>query len=123
MRLKGKSLGQAGIPVEERRHFLVYYPQRVSKKKPETSKGVCVSVRWTVGKVVDAVADLLGIPNYNNTNSLEKLRLFQHNTGLILSEQMDVPLEQLFENGTLSDGQSLVLEYSSASSVDNELYK
>lgn len=120
MKLKGRASGDAALPQEERRYFLVYPPLAVAEKVK--AKETFVSVRWSVGKVIDSMATMLSIPNSNNLAIAEKLRLFDRNTGNLISQRMDVPLSQLLEK-ELQNGQDVVLEYCSASSVDGTLYK
>lgn len=120
MKLKGHSIGSQGIPAVDRRYFLVYYP--TTTKNAGSSKGAFVSVSWTMGKAIDSIADLLGIPNSNNVSSSEKLRMFHHNSGLVVSDQMDMSLSELFKSNNLIDGQSIIFEYCNNSKVDPTLY-
>ena len=120
MKLKGHSIGSQGIPTVDRRYFLIYYS--TTMKNAKSSKGIFVSVNWTMGKAIDSIANLLGIPNSNNISTSKKLRLFHHDTGLIVSEQMDMPLAELFKSNHLIDGQSVILEYCNDTIVDYSLY-
>ena len=120
MKLKGHSVGSQGIPTVDRRYFLVYCPR--TTKNAGTSKGTFVSVSWTMGKAIDSIADLLGIPNSNNVSTSKKLRVFHHDTGFIVADQMDTLLAELFKNNNLIDGQSIILEYCNDEKVDSSLY-
>lgn len=123
MRLKGKSCGNNGIPAEERCYFLVHYPINGSTKSSQSPKGVFVSTYWSIGKVVDAIADLLKIPNNNNVANAKKLRLFDYSTGSIIESQMDTNLGKVLEAKTLFNGQDVILEYSNDDKVDCDLYQ
>lgn len=118
MRLKGLATGLKGLPTTERRYFLVYGPRETGG-----SKAIYVSVQWTVGKVIDTFADCLGLQNLNNLANAKKLRIFNHNTGMIVSKQMDESLIKLYDDGTLVDGQTVVLEYSEEETIDTSHYK
>lgn len=120
MRLKSRSVGQNAIPISERRYFLVYYP--LEAKNPDKSKGVFVSIQWSVGKVIDYTAELLKIKNTNNISVAKKLKLFNRTTGDEIAETLDVKLSGLFESGVLVDGQNLVLEYSESGKIDPSQY-
>lgn len=120
MKLKGNSIGSQGIPTVDRRYFLVHYP--ANTKNVGTSKGAFVSISWTLGKTIDSISDLLGIPNSNNVSTSMKLRMFHHETGLVVSEKMDVPLADLFNNKDLIDGQSIILEYCNDHKLDPSVY-
>lgn len=120
MKLKGSSIGSQGIPTVDRRYFLVHYP--TTTKNAGTSKGAFISINWTMGKAIDSIADLLGVPNSNNVSTSKKLRIFHHETGLLVSEKMDVSLSDLFSNKELLDGQSIILEYCNDAKIDPSLY-
>ncbi|XP_058794473.1 AN1-type zinc finger protein 1-like [Phymastichus coffea] len=122
MRLKSKSCGNNGIPADERCYFLVYYPINGSTKSSESSKGVFVSTYWSIGKVIDTIADLLKVPNNNNNTNAIKLRLFDYSTGNIVEDQMDTNLGKVIEAKTLFNGQDVILEYSNEKIIDCNLY-
>jgi hypothetical protein len=61
MRLKVKAVGSKGIPVTDRVYFLMHSPLTVLQK----SKAVFVAKQWSIGRVIDSVADLCDIPNRN----------------------------------------------------------
>ncbi|XP_011304689.1 AN1-type zinc finger protein 1-like [Fopius arisanus] len=120
MRLKGRAVGAQGIPTVDRRYFLVYFPVAICKKEPAP---VFTSVRWTIGKIIDSIAEILKIPNSNNLANTAKLRIFNHSTGEVLAEKMDLGLSDLFDNARLINGQSLIFEYSNENKVNPCLYK
>jgi hypothetical protein len=115
MRLKGKAAGSKGIPTADRVYFLIYPPLTVPKK----SKAVFVAKQWSVGRVIDAAADLCDIPNRNNEPSAKKLRLFHLHDGQMLCTEMERKLEQLLNEGIVVDGESLVLEYITETDPDS----
>ncbi|XP_012260280.2 AN1-type zinc finger protein 1-like [Athalia rosae] len=123
MRLKGRAVGFNGIPTDDRRYFLVHPPITSSLKVPGGPKAAYTCVRWTIGLTIDKFADILGIPNTNNTSQSKKLKLFHQTTGSILCEQMDVSISELLATSALIDGESLILEYSDSLSVDQTLYQ
>merc|ERR1712098_322834 len=73
MKLKMKSFGNKTLPQEERIYFMVTPPKVTGKP----ASAVWVSNKWVLGKVVDAVADLLSVPNFNNVSEKDKLKLFR----------------------------------------------
>lgn len=107
MRLKGKAVGNKGIPTTDRAYFLVHLPLTVSKK----SKAVFVSRQWSVGRVIDSVADICDVINRNNESNAKKLRLFHHDSGTVVCTEMEKKLEQLMNDGAIIEGESLILEY------------
>ena len=52
---------------------------------------------WKLGRVLDRVAQIVGIQNDNNLATAPKLHLFHGNTGQKLLN--DLPLHQAVENG------------------------
>ena len=122
MKLKGKSVGPNNIPITERCYFLVHLPITGSNRFLEEPKGIFVSSTWSVGRVIDSISDLLNIPNFNNIAKAQKLRLFNYFNGEIVSTHMDVSLNELLNNGTLTNGQDIILEYSSDNKIDSSLY-
>ncbi|KAJ9591388.1 hypothetical protein L9F63_001994 [Diploptera punctata] len=122
MRLKGKAAGNKGIPTTDRAYFLVHLPSILSKK----SQAVFVSKQWSTGRVIDSIADICGVINKNNELNANKLRLFHHDGGAIVCSEMEKKFEQLLNDGTVTEGESLILEYTSESCIrleDIEHYK
>ncbi|XP_021931854.1 AN1-type zinc finger protein 1-like [Zootermopsis nevadensis] len=115
MRLKGKAVGSKGIPTTDRAYFLIYLPLTVQKN----SKAVFVAKQWSIGRVIDSVADLCDISNKNNETASKKLRLFHQHDGQILCTEMERKLEQLLNGGTLMDGETLILEYITGTDPDS----
>uniref|UniRef100_A0A6V7IIZ4 AN1-type domain-containing protein n=1 Tax=Bracon brevicornis TaxID=1563983 RepID=A0A6V7IIZ4_9HYME len=116
MRLKGRATGSKAIPTDERRYFLVHPPLN----HPKTAMPFFVSSRWTVGKVMDVICDSMNIGAKHNN---EELRVFHQTSGKLVICKMDTPIADLFDSGELTDGQSLIFEYSNQSHVDASLYK
>lgn len=123
MRVKSIAVGPKNVPTNERCYFLVYPPITLTNKVTSMPKGIYMNKNWTIGKIIDSIADLLKIPNNNNTSITNKLHLFNYNTGASISNQMDTPIIDLFENSVLIDGQCIILEYSDNTVVDLTLYK
>jgi hypothetical protein len=115
MRLKGKATGFKGIPVSDRVYFLIYPPSTV----PQKSKAVFVAKQWPVGRVIDSAAEVCNIPNRNNQTSAIKLRLFHQHNGQMLCTEMERKLEQLLNEGTVMDGETLILEYVTEENPDS----
>ena len=115
MRLKGKAVGSKGIPMIDRVYFLMYPPLTVLQK----SNAVFVAKQWSIGRVIDSVADLCDIPNRNNQTAATKLRLFHHHDGQMLCTEMEIKLDQLLNEGSVMDGETLVLEYVNETDPDS----
>lgn len=123
MRVKGSAIGSKNIPMSERCYFFVYLPLTIKNKNIGTSKGVFVNMQWTIGKCIDSMANILKIPNDNNTATTNKLRLYHHSNGALICNEMDTLLAKLFENSTIINGQQVVLEYSDNVCIETSLYK
>jgi len=106
MKMKGVAAGDQGIPQSERLFFQVLLPK--STNKPGLP--MFFSKVWTVGRVIDKIADKAGIINTNNDGSSMKLRLFHGDSGLVLP--CGAPLGELVqqEDLMLVQGGVLVLE-------------
>jgi hypothetical protein len=74
MKLKMKSAGDSGLPETERLYFLVLPPGAAAG-----GGGVAcfVSSRWSLGKVVDTLAQFTKTPNLNNQAKAKKLTIFR----------------------------------------------
>lgn len=123
MRLKNKSVGPNTVPIIDRRYFLVHPPINNETRIFDSSKGAYVSINWSIGKVIDSISDSINIPNSNNLANVRQLRMFHYQNGNIVTSQMDMILSELFESGSLVDGQDIILEYSTNDRVDFSLYK
>lgn len=107
MKLKMKSSGNKTLPQEERTYFMVTPPKITGKP----ASGVWVSNKWVMGKVVDTVADLLSVQNFNNVAEKEKLKLFRKTDGQSVCEDMSATLKSVLENEELFNGDNVILEY------------
>jgi hypothetical protein len=77
MKLKMKSVGPAGgVPEAERVYFLVHRPAELTAKG-SVGVGCFVSCSWSLGKVVDTLAELTKTPNRNNQSGARKLAIFR----------------------------------------------
>lgn len=63
MKLKAKACGDAKIPVSDRVYFTITLMESSKEVVMFFSKG------WTVGKIIDKIALLNNIPNFNNSPS------------------------------------------------------
>jgi hypothetical protein len=123
MRLKGQSVGLNNIPTTERCYFLVHLPINSSIKIMHGCKGSFVSINWSIGKVIDSIANLFNIQNFNNDANAKKLRLYHYLTGKIVTNQMDTILSELLNTTNLVNGQDIILEYYNGDKIDFLLYK
>ncbi len=116
MKLKMSSVGDSGLPQEERVYLKVFLPMRNGGKEVK-SIGAFVSKLWSLGRVVDAVSELAKVENKNNVGGAEKLVLFRHADGKNLcrcisgSEGASVALSRLLDSEELFTGDAVVLEY------------
>ncbi|XP_060077045.1 AN1-type zinc finger protein 1-like [Ylistrum balloti] len=115
MKLKMHAVGDKGIPQDSRVFFLVHLPKDTKPK----SKAMFFSKTWTIGRVIDSVADFNKIVNSNNTGSEKKLRLFLHDCGVLLDTTAS--LELCLQKETLYNGSSVILEsvHSDCSQIHN----
>jgi hypothetical protein len=95
-------------------YFLIYPPLTV----PQKSKAVFVARQWPIGRVIDSAADMCNIPNRNNQTVARKLRLFHQHNGQMLCTEMEKKLEQLLNEGSVMDGETLILEYAIETNPD-----
>jgi len=123
IRLKGKSVGPTNIPINERCYFLVHLPKTSTVPLSNDSKGAFVSINWSIGKVIDSIANSLNIPNFNNQSNTKKLRIFNYFTGMIITNQMHISLNELLLKNSLINGQDIILEYFTSDVIDSSLYK
>jgi hypothetical protein len=111
MKLKQNAEGSKGIVTEDRIYFRVHFLTKRSNSI--SSKNVFVSKRFSVGKIIDVLADLCQIENPNNSsNSSKKLRIFRRTDGEIWSSDLTVDLESMIEAENAFSGESIILEYS-----------
>jgi len=107
MKLKMKSVGQSSLPEGERIYFLVHPPQETGK----AAQGCFVSKNWSIGKIIDSLADSTKTVNKNNVTSARKLRIFRN--GEILGCPLDTPLNTMLESEAVLNGDTLDLDYES----------
>ena len=81
------------------------------KSNGKPARGAWVSSRWVVGRVIDSLADTLGVQNNNNLQQAEKLKLFRSADGENVSEDPSLSLEKILSNEELFNGDSVTLEY------------
>lgn len=107
MRIKNKATGLKTVLVTDRTYFNITLPSvKGSKEFP-----VYVSKQWSLGKVIDAIADECKVTNKNNQSTGSKLRLFHKSSGEIVFTNLSVKLEELLLNKDVFDGEDLVFEY------------
>ena len=107
MKLKMGAIGDKHAPEVDRVYFRVILPMGNTDK----SKALFFNKTWTVGRVIDKCATLLGIQNDNNVSAAKKLKLFDFDDGCVLPT--DVALENLIqgEGSKLNNGCAVILEY------------
>ena len=64
-----------------------------------------------MGKVVDSVADILGVPNFNNVGDRDKLKLFRSVDGVSVCEDMSTVVKAIIDSEELFNGDKVILEY------------
>ena len=105
MKLKMKAHGPKSIGNQDR----IYFGIKSSKNKEP--KAVFVSQNWPFGKVVDVIADQVGLENKNNVADAPKLKLFKNLDGLLVTDQLDKSLHELIKNEEVFNGDILIMEY------------
>ena len=119
MKLKMKAQGQKSIPTEDRIYFGI-------KSQKKEMKPVFVSKKWSLGKVVDSSANLIGLENKNNVANAAKLKLFKNIDGTLVSEELDVLIEDLIAQDVIFNGDLLIFEYiddCNTTEIDPSKYK
>ena len=104
MKLKLHSIGSNELPEEERAYFFVHAHNLKTSAKPFF---VCKS--WTVGKVVDFLANKLNLSNQNHVINCAKLRLCSADSGDVIMP--DVTIQNIFDNELLFNGSAVILKY------------
>ncbi|XP_013383762.1 AN1-type zinc finger protein 1-like [Lingula anatina] len=121
MKMKMKAVGDKGIPETEKVYIQVLLPQGNAEKNCP----MYFSKKWTIGRIVDKIAEIAKLKNDNNVAVAKKLRLFDAEEGVILP--MDASLDSLMAPGhpeltpglpELCSGSSVIIEY-----VDNDCSK
>ena len=64
-----------------------------------------------MGKVVDSIADTLGVPNFNNVGDRDKLKLFRSVDGVSVCEEMSTGVKTIIDSEELFNGDKVILEY------------
>ena len=64
-----------------------------------------------MGKVVDSIADTLGVPNFNNVGDRDKLKLFRSVDGVSVCEDMSTGVKAIIDSEELFNGDKVILEY------------
>jgi len=108
MKLKGKAVGNKELPYEEKLFFSVMLPQ-TEAIKVENPLALFVSHHWSVGRAIDAIAELGKVPNRNNEGNAPVLRLFRSSDGKRI-HPLDVTLKEFVDKEEIFNGQSLILE-------------
>ena len=123
MKLKQNAEGNKGIPPDDRIYLRVHFP--VKKTDSISSKNIFVSKKFSVGKIIDALADLCQIENPNNSSKVDKkLLIFHRIDGEIWSNDLTENLEIKLENENAFNGESIILEYSANfNSLESQVYK
>lgn len=106
MRLKGKAIGVKAIPTTDRIYFLIF-----NAKYCPDGQAVFISQAWTVGKCIDAIADLCKIPNNNHKVSAQKLRLFKQENDELVGTDTSTKISDLLSNSFIVNGESLTIKY------------
>ncbi|XP_060530709.1 AN1-type zinc finger protein 1-like [Cylas formicarius] len=109
MRMKNKATGQKSIPLPDRVYFGIEYVDVIQKYK-----AVFVSIKWSVGKVIDAVAEECTLPNNNHKSTSKKLRLYKKMDQSNVCNNLAVSVEKLLSDNILINGEDLIISY-----VDN----
>ena len=104
MKLKMKAQGSKSIPMNER----IYLGIKTTNKD---IKPVFVSIKWSLGKVLDSVASLIGLENKNNVSGASKLKLFKNIDGQVPANELDIGLEDLLKSEELFNGDTLIIDY------------
>lgn len=116
MKIKGSAKGAKSIPTTERMYFLVAPP--LEGKDKSCAKSIFVDKNCNIGKAIDSFSKILKIDNKNNDTTAPQLRLF-NTSGEILSEELSVLLKDLVSDGSIIDGDSLILEYITKEELEN----
>jgi len=102
MKMKMKAEGSSSIPPEKRFYLEVVFPM----DSGVLPKQMYFNPAWTIGKVLDVIANVGDIENKNNSANAEKLHIISLRTGEPLNNS--VTLISIGE--TLQSGDSVLLE-------------
>jgi len=104
MKMKHEAQGSPNIPITNRFYLEVLYTSTNPRR-------LYFSDKWTVGKAIDEAAKVGRLANNNHIPNAEKLQLYCLKTGEPLPTS--APLKQLAQQGRLSNGDSVLLDYQS----------
>ena len=123
MKLKQNAEGGAAIAPDQRVYLRVHFPSK--KVDNISSKNVFVSKKFSVGKVIDSLAEICQIQNSNNSSKVDKkLRIFRRIDGGIWSNDLTEILETMLDTEKAFNGESIILEYSANfESLEDQVYK
>lgn len=108
MKIKNKATGLKSIPTTNRVYFNINY---FDSNNVEKTTPVFVSNQWTVGRAIDAIAQELILPNYNNKSTEKKLRLFKKDDNEIISDSVSTVLNDLLNDKRVANGENLIIQY------------
>ena len=111
MKLKMKAVGPKSIPTQDRIYFGIKNP------KFKDPKPVFVNQIWPFGKVIDAIADQVGLENKNNVANAPKLKLFKHLDGFAVTDQLETSLKDLLKVEEIFNGDILIMDYVESNDV------
>ncbi|XP_018024170.1 AN1-type zinc finger protein 1, partial [Hyalella azteca] len=107
MKMKAVKLGQSSLLQQEAVYLQVLLPSGHT----QPSVAVCVPSAWSLGRTLDAVADLAKVQNNNDKQPVEGgavLQLFRRDSGCVLPAAAS--LQDLLTKEDLFNGDILVLE-------------
>ncbi|CAG9764081.1 unnamed protein product [Ceutorhynchus assimilis] len=105
MKIKNKAIGQKNIPPADRVYFNIHI-QSLGRDVP-----VFVSKTWSLGRVIDAVAEECKLQNNNHKGNEKKLRLFKKDDKKIVFGNLTATLSGLLADKVIVDGEDLIIEY------------
>ena len=120
MKLKQRSKGDQSLPAEERIYLRVIPPKK-GGKAAAPPVGAFVSRKWSMGRVIDALASSCGVENRNNVAGSKKLRLFRFQDGQNLCLELEKAIERFVEGEQVFNGDSVVLEYKDEELVSEDI--
>ena len=99
------NLGLNSIPINERMYFFIHNDIH------KTVHEYFLSIKWTIGRIIDYLSTELKITNNNNKPTLPKLvlKVYEESNELDNYLPFDKTIENLNEN--LFNGQKLILFY------------
>ena len=107
MKLKMGAIGDKHAPESDRVYFRVVLPLGSAEK----SKALFFNKMWTIGRVIDKCASLVGIQNDNNVSGVKMLRMFDFDDGCALPTNVTLASLMQGEENKLCNGSTVILEY------------